>query len=250
MSLSIPEQLVVLADLAAVDQKAKIAADRLEALPAEAKKADATVLKLKTDIDTVGFRKSTSEHARKSAENEVADERVKIRKWEARANDIRGEREHTALSSEIGGAKRQIRQLEDGMIEQMEAIESADKDLAALNKKHVSATATAKGEWHQVEAAMADLRTEIAAFTTQKAALLEKLPPHIVKRYQLVALKRQGVGVAIITTRDACGACNRAVPAQLSLQVQKGLIVESCPACLRLLVHHTQAVMAAPEVEA
>lgn len=250
MSLSIAEQLVVLADLAAVDQKAKIAADRLEALPTEAKKADAAVLKLKTDLDTVGFRKSTSEQARRSAETEAADERVKIRKWEARANDIRGEREHTALSSEIGGAKRQIRQLEDGMLEQMEAIESADKELAGLNKKHVVAVATAKDEWQKVEAAMTGLRTEIAAFTAQKKALLEKLPPHIVKRYELVALKRQGVGVAIITTRDACGACNRAVPAQLSLQVQKGLVVESCPACLRLLVHHTQAAVAAPEVEA
>ena len=250
MSLSIAEQLAVLAELALVDQKAKIAADQLEALPTEAKKADAVVLKHKTDLDTVGFRKSTSEQARKSAENEAADERVKIRKWEARANDIRGEREHTALSSEIGGAKRQIRQLEDGMIEQMEAIESADKELAGLTKKHTAAIATAKDEWKKVEAAMTTLRAEIAAFTTQKKALLEQLPTPIVKRYELVATKRQGVGVAIITTRDACGACNRAVPAQLSIQVQKGLIVESCPACLRLLVHHTQAAVAVLEVEA
>ena len=244
MPLSIAEQLVVLAELATADQQQKVANDRLEALPAEARKADTLALKLKGDLDSVALRKTSSEAARKSAEHEAADERTKIRKWEARANDIRGEREHTALSSEIGGAKRQIRQLEDGMLEQMEAIEAADKELTGINKKHATATAAAKNEWQSVEADVARLREEIAGYAAVKKGLLEQLPAPIVKRYELVAAKRQGVGVAIITTRDSCGACNRAVPAQLSLQVQKGLIVESCPACLRLLVHHTQAAAA------
>jgi predicted nucleic acid-binding Zn-ribbon protein len=47
------------------------------------------------------------------------------------------------------------------------------------------------------------------------------------------------VGVAIIDGKDICSACNRAVPPQLCIQVMKGQIIESCPACMRLLVHHS-----------
>lgn len=250
MSLPIAEQLAVLAELATVDQRHKLASDKLETLPAQAKKADAAASKLKSDVDSVTLRKTTAEGARKSAEHEVADERAKIRKWEARANDIRGEREHAALSSEIGGAKRQIRTLEDGMLEQMEAIESADKELGTLNKKLATSLEVARNEWASVEAELVVVREQVAALVAEKQALLAKLPPHIVKRYELVAAKRQGVGVAVIDTKDNCSACNRAVPAQLSIQVQKGLLIESCPACLRLLVHHTQASVAASEVQA
>ena len=59
----------------------------------------------------------------------------------------------------------------------------------------------------------------------------------MIKRYEVIANKRQGVGVAIIDVKDNCGACHRAVPPQLVIQIQKGQVVESCPACNRLLVH-------------
>ncbi len=236
---TIGEQLVTLAELARVDHSAKVSADRLESLPAAAKKADAATAKLKTEIDSVQLRKSTAEQVQRTSEAEITDEKHKIRKWESRANDLRGEREHTALSSEIGGAKRHIRSLEDIVVEQMEAIEQADKELDKLKKKHEQAATDAKDEWQKVESDLAALREDLAQSATKRAALLEKLPANVVKRYEVIASKKQGVGVAIINKNDVCGACNRAVPPQLCIQVMKAQVLESCPACNRLLVHHT-----------
>jgi len=236
---TIAEQLVHLAELARIDQKAKVTADRLEALPQPAKKADAAAAKIKSELDSVTLRKQTAEQVKRTSEAEVQDERHKIKKWDARANDLRGEREHTALSSEIGGAKRHIRALEDVILEQMEAIEAADKDLATLTKKHEGALAEAKGEWQKVEGDLAMLKQEVSAASVARSALLAKLPAGVVKRYELIAAKKQGVGVAIINVSDVCGACNRAVPPQLCIQVMKGQVLETCPACNRLLVHHS-----------
>lgn len=247
MPLSIAEQLILLAELARLDQKAKITADRLETLPLAARKAEAVAAKLKTELDSVALRKGTSEQVKKASEIEIADERVKLRKWEARSQDIRGEREATALNSEIGGAKRHIREQEDIVLEQMEAIEAADKDAAGLTKKHAAALDDVKDEWAKVEGDIAALKADVVASVASRQALLAKLPAHIVKRYELVASKKQGVGVAIIDVKDVCSACNRAVPPQLCIQVMKAQVVESCPACMRLLVHHsmTQAPAAA-----
>jgi predicted nucleic acid-binding Zn-ribbon protein len=237
MTLSTAEQLVTLAELARLDQKHKVNVDRLEALPVAAKKHEATAEKLKGELDSVGLKKGTAEQIKRTSEAEVTDERHKIRKWESRASDIKGEREHTALSSEIGGAKRHIRELEDVILEQMESIEAADKDIAALTKKHAAAVADAKDEWEKVSGDIAALKAELEASQKAKDALLEKLPAQVVKRYTLIASRKQGVGVAVITDKDVCGACSRAVPPQLSIQVQKGQVIESCPACNRLLVH-------------
>jgi predicted nucleic acid-binding Zn-ribbon protein len=239
MSLTVAEQLTLLAELARLDQKAKVNADRLESLPAAAKKAEATAAKLKAELDSVLLRKSTAEQVKKTAETDIADERVKLRKWESRSADIRGEREATALGSEISGVKRHIRQQEDVILEQMEAIEAAEKDVAGLTKKHAAALDDAKAEWAKVEGDIAALQAELTSSSSARKALLAKLPAPVVKRYETIAGRKQGVGVAIIDGKDICSACNRAVPPQLSIQVMKGQVIESCPACMRLLVHHS-----------
>lgn len=245
MTVSIAEQLSTLAELARVDARARTVAEKLEAVPAAAKKADAAAAKLKGDLDTMLLRKSTALGAKKQMETEIADERAKIRKWEGRANELRGEREHTALSSEIGGAKKQIRRLEDDILEQMESLESVEKELVGLQKKSDAAVAEAKAEWDRIAGDLAALTAEGQSFGTQRAALVAKLPASVAKRYELIAGKRKGVGVAIIDVKDTCGACNMAVPPSLVIQIRKGLVVESCPACQRLLVHHTMTAVEA-----
>jgi uncharacterized protein len=239
MTMPIAEQLVLLAELAELDHKAKQNADRQESLPAAAKKADTDTAKLKAELDTALNKKHQSEQAKKAAETEAQDERHKIRKWEARANEIRGEREATALNSEIGGAKRAIRNLEDKILEHMELIEGLDKDIKKLTTQHDNTAQTATEEWEKVRSDLDALKSEAGAFAAARAGLLAKLPAPLVKRYDTIAAKRLGVGVAVINTKDICSACHRAVPPQLCIQVQKGLVIEGCPACNRLLVHHS-----------
>jgi predicted nucleic acid-binding Zn-ribbon protein len=245
---SVAEQLLTLAELARLDQRARSVTDKLESLPVAAKKADAAATKLKSDLDAAQARRSTALAAKKTAETEITDEKHKIRKWEARSNELRGEREHAALGSEIGGAKRHIRSLEDAVLEQMESIESADKDIASLSKKHEAAVADAAAEWAKVSGELAALREESAGFAVSRAALLAKLPAPVMKRYDTVAAKRGGVGVAVIDAKDICSACHRAVPPQLVIQIMKGAVLDSCPSCQRLLVHH--AMTRAPEAPA
>jgi predicted nucleic acid-binding Zn-ribbon protein len=245
---TVAEQLVTLAELARLDQRARAVADKLETLPVSAKKADAMAAKVKTDLDAATLRRTTALAAKKTAETEITDEKQKIRKWEARSNELRGEREHAALGSEIGGAKRHIRSLEDAVLEQMESIEAAEKDIAHLGKKHDAAAAEASAEWAKVDGDLKALQVEATGFADARKALLARLPASVTKRYETVAAKRGGVGVAIVDAKDICTACHRAVPPQLVIQVMKGQVVESCPACQRLIVHHSMT--RAPEVPA
>jgi predicted nucleic acid-binding Zn-ribbon protein len=242
---NVAAQLVTLAELAQLDARARLVADKLESLPQAARKAEAVAARIKTDVDAASSRRDTATAAKKAAETEIVDEKHKIRKWEARSNELRGEREHAALGSEIAGARRHIRALEDAILEQMESIEAAEKDLATLGRKHELAAAEVAAEWARVDGDLRALRTEAEGFAAARRALLANLPAVVTKRYETVAAKRGGVGVAIIDAKDICTACHRAVPPQLVIQIMKGQVVESCPACQRLLVHH--AMTRAPD---
>lgn len=233
---SIAAQLVTLAALANVDAKNKAITEKLETLPAAAKKADEAAAQLKKQIDDATAKKEAAEKARKAIENEIVDERNKIKKWEGRANDIRGEREHAALVSEIGTAKRVISRHEDAQLEHMEVIEQTTTALKSLDEKHKKAVEDAKAEWAKVEGDLARLRDESKAFDVARQALLAKLPAPVVKRYEQVASKRMGVGVSVIKG-EMCVQCKRMLPPQLCIQVRKGAVLEQCPSCSRFLVH-------------
>jgi uncharacterized protein len=241
----VAEQLVHLAELAAVDGKHRTIAEKLEMLPAPARKADDAAAALKKQIDDAEGKKEAAEKARKTLETEIFDEKHKIKKWEARAHEIRGEREHAALLSEIGTARRVIHRLEDQQLEHMEVVEQAQTSLASLQGKHGKAIEEAKAEWQKVEGELQVLKGEGAKLDVARQALLAKLPAALVKRYETVAAKRQGVGVSIIRG-DICSACKRTLPPQLCIQVRKGIVLEQCPACSRFLVHEAMTQAAAP----
>lgn len=236
----IAEQLVTLAELANVDAKNRVITEKLESLPATARKADETTAALKKQIDDATTRKESADKAYKTIQHEIVEERNKIKKWEGRANDLRGEREHAALLSEIGTAKRVIHRHEDAQLEHMEVIEKETDGLKGLDVKHKVAVDSAKTEWAKVEGDLKKLKAESAAHDVSRQALLKKLPVAVVKRYEQVAAKRMGVGVSLIGN-DTCSQCKVMLPPQLCIQVRKGVVLEQCPTCSRFLVHETMA---------
>jgi predicted nucleic acid-binding Zn-ribbon protein len=243
--MPIAEQLVLLAELANVDAKHRTITEKLESLPATAKKADEAAAQHKKSIDDAAAKKEGAEKLKKLVENEIHDERNKIKKWEARANELRGEREHAALLSEVGTAKRVIHRHEDTILEHMEAIEANAKLMSDGAEKLKKAQDEAKAEWAKVEGDMKQLKGEGAKLDVARKALLDKLPVPLVKRYDMVSAKRQGVGVSIIRG-EVCSMCKRTLPPQLCIQVRKGVILEQCPSCSRFLVHEDVLKAQAP----
>jgi hypothetical protein len=240
--MNISEQLVLLAELANVDAKGKSISEKLDSVPAAAKKADDAVAALKKQIDDTEAKVQEADKLRRATENELFEERNKIKKWENRAQELRGEREHAALLSEIGTARRVIHRLEDTQLEQMEALEATQKAIVELKKKLDAATTAAAAEWDKVGGDVKALKGDREALQAARTALLAKLPPPLVKRYDQIAAKRAGVGVSFIKG-EVCSACKRMLPPQMCIQIRKGAIVEQCPSCNRLLVHEamTQA---------
>ena len=228
-----------------MDAKNRKISERLEFLPAAARKADEAVTLFTRQRDDETAKKEAAERAKKLLEGEVQDERIKIKKWEARANELKGEREHAALLSEVHTAKRVISKHEDAQLEHMEAIEVALGAIKRHETGQKAAMADAKREWSKVEGDMTTLRGESAALGVARQALLLKLPVVVVKRYEQVAAKRMGTGVALIAG-EVCSQCKRILPPQLCIQVRKGAVLEQCPSCSRFLVHETMAIAQEP----
>lgn len=241
--MEIGEQLTLLAELSHVEKKLKAAEAAIEHLRAEAKRADEDATAKKQRAGTLGQRHTDLEMERRRLESDVAAERDKLRKWQARADQIRGEREAAALGSEIGAQKRSITHLENDTLEKMQELEDATKELKAAEEALAAAEARVKEEWGKVSADLKAAEAEVEQHQKARRALVEKLPPPLMKRYDRIAEKR-GNAVAIIHG-EMCTSCKRTMPPQLVIQIYRGDVLETCPSCQRILVH--ESMTRAPE---
>lgn len=240
--MEIGEQLTLLAELSNVEQKLRTASGAAESLAANVKRAEEDAAERRRLAESLEQKHTNLELERRNMESELAAERDKLRKWQARADQIRGEREHAALTSEIGALKRSITHLENDVLEKMQELEDAAKALEAARAELRDAEGRIAEERGKIQGELEAAEEEVARQEKARASLVGKLPPPLVKRYERIAEKR-GNAVAVIHG-EMCTSCKRTLPPQLCIQIYRGQVLETCPSCQRILVH--EAMTRAP----
>ena len=158
-----------------------------------------------------------------------------MRKWEARASQIKGEREYTTLMSEIGSLKKVISKLEDQGLELLEQQEAIKKTLDSTAAQRTMLEQAYESEWALVKDSLDVLDVELTQAAAEREASLAALPTPLAKRYSQIAERRAGHGIALLD-KDVCGACKRILPPEICNRIARGEIIETCPSCHRLLV--------------
>ena len=171
---------------------------------------------------------------RRQLERSLAEEKDKLRKWQARAEQIRKEREYTALMSEIGGQKRLINDLEDQILEKMQTLEETEPPLHEAEDKLKEAKDTAASAWAAINEELNDRKTKLATLTETRNGLLEVLPNDLVTRYTRIA-KNRGNAISMVKN-EVCSQCRYKLPPHTGRQIYKGQAIETCPSCQRLMV--------------
>ncbi|MEI6789728.1 MAG: C4-type zinc ribbon domain-containing protein [Myxococcaceae bacterium] len=233
--MTIREQLIQLAELGKKDQQLKECREKQKTLPQKANEAKSIAQDALIKEATLKSTAKDLELKRHQLDFETQTEKSNLRKWEARADKIKAEREYTTLMSEIGSQKKAISDLETKSLQVMQEQDKVKKDLESAQKTLHSANTLYQEEWSKVESEMSALGTEQGQFEQVRAELTKEMPAPLVKRYEQIASKRAGLGVAVLV-KEICQACKRTVPPELFNRVAKGEVLESCPFCQRLLV--------------
>lgn len=233
--MNILQQLVQLSEVGNLDSKIRELREKEKTLPAKAHVAKKKAGELELRLKKLESTHSNLLLRRRQCDLDLQNERNNLRKWESRADQIRGDREYAALMSEIGTLKRSISTIESKIIDDMQALEDTEKEIAQVKTRFSAASAEANEEWSAVSAELEGVTQSIDGFLSARQKLLSSLPGPISRRYEAVAAKRAGVGVAVVK-KEVCQGCMRAIPPELFNRVAKAEVIEQCPYCNRYLV--------------
>jgi len=231
MNPAIPQML----ELQRLDQKTAALRTDLEGMPKKLREADA---KLNGDRTAASSAKEALTQAlgqRKKLELDVEQWKERAKKYRAQSSSVKTNEAYKALQQEIAGAEAEAAKGEDRVLEQMMAVEEAEKRLKRLEAELKESEKAIAAEKQQIEAQFAEKKKSWETATAERKAIAKKIPTDALELYERIAKRHPGTVMAQV--RDAqCRACGvRVLPHTIQLlESDSDVELFRCESCGRI----------------
>lgn len=238
------ETLVALHKLQQIDAKVLEIERSGGHFPARIREKEAQLDTLRSGVGALKAELEAKKNERRDAEGTIRDDGEKLQKWKRRLADIKTPREYQALSREVEGSERNIRELEDRVLAMMQEIEAKQVVITEKESEFKAVETEVLGQIRELRERMAIITKEALEAKSARGPIAAQVPPKVLQLYDRIRDRRQGIAVSVASGGN-CTACNVAVRPQLLVTVRKLESIETCPNCSRILVIDT-LVMAPP----
>jgi predicted nucleic acid-binding Zn-ribbon protein len=195
---------------------------------------ESKILEARRAYDDDKGRLQANERERRQIETLLDMERDKVKKWEGRLGEIRTPREYAALSREIDIARK----TNDTQSEQLKALTAQAAEIQMALEERAEWLAeqeeAAQGGLQELDARLAAVEQKRRQLEARRAEAVRAVEPSLLSRYENIRRRRAGVALAPVVGMT-CKGCNRNVPPQLAITLQRADSIETCPNCHRII---------------
>jgi uncharacterized protein len=228
------EKLKSLSELQRVDLEVMSLRKAAEVYPRQLGELEKELQSARSALEAERSRLSDLERQKAGLEQNIIEEKDKVKKWEARLTEQRSTREYAALAREIDIAKKANQTMAEEVVElgrqlaaQRDAVKAKEQELAA-RMDHIG------GQMAALKMKLGELDGQFAQLEQKRAGLAAQVDPLLLRRYDTVRRKRMPVLVPI-QAPGTCQGCNMNVPPQLYSMLRSSLGTDVCPSCHRMI---------------
>ena len=223
-----------LLELQELDVKIIDAERMLETLPDKKKKLEAKVRQLEERCDQLAARDKDTQKERHNLDVAIKAEEEKIDKYLKQQMDVKTNKEYQAITHEIETTRDAIGELEEKVLEMMEAEEQAEQEKQRADKKLKEAEEKAAVEKKGIDAQIESYNTLMEELTSKRDSLRTRIDIDALDRYDI--LLERFPGKAVVEVKNGyCLGCNMDVTPQVLVEVRQQEKMTFCNHCLRIL---------------
>ena len=176
---------------------------------------------------------------RRKFEDELEQEYQRLKKSQTRLMEVKAQREYQALLKEIEEIKKANKQREEELLQMMEKIEALTQQKDQLAREIEELENKVKEERAKYENHRAELDKKRSEIWKERESLASKIPANLLKRYEFVKSRRNGL--AVVPVLDAvCSGCHMNIPPQLYNELIRDDRVYECPICQRIIFYQKE----------
>lgn len=228
------EELVLLIELQKSDSAMSRIHARKKELPERLAKIEKDFRAVQELVDEARNRLDALQKDRSDKEGRLKKDGDTLRKAKDRLNEVKTNKEYQAVLKEIETMESMSGRIEDDIIALLEDIDRIKAECQAKEADLRTTCGQFEEEKKQIEEEIASLDTQLADLQTKNQELRKKIPPEMLKKYEM--LKHLHRGVAVVSVwKEVCGGCHMNIPPQQYNAMQKNMEIVHCPNCSRFL---------------
>ena len=168
-------------------------------------------------------------------ESDVQMNLGKIQKSQEKLRSVKTNKEYQSSLKEIEDIKAKNSKIEDEMLEFLEKIEKAEKDLNERKQVHSQIVDDINQEKEIIESEADESKQKLAELAADRSAVAGGIDSALLDIFYRVKSK-QADAVAIAEVKDAtCQGCNLNIPPQMYIELQHRNSLKNCPNCERII---------------
>jgi hypothetical protein len=217
-----------------VDSEINAVSSLLEAIPAQIEAIDRNI-KATAEILTQAKEKlAANQKKRRDLEGDVKSFKEQIAKFKRQLNDVKTNKEYTALLKEIDEARHKADKIEEDILNEMIAADDIEKDIKAANAKKAEEESRLHKDKDAIFAGQKELEARKSRLLKERDALLPQVPPDKLKLYLQISKRMKGLAMSPVTD-DFCSVCQMRVRPQILNDLMEMRQIIVCEACGRIL---------------
>jgi predicted nucleic acid-binding Zn-ribbon protein len=227
------DQLKQLEELQTHDAKIQELEQSLKAIPAKLAATELDLARVEALLAAEGASLKETERYYAEQKGLVTDDEVQVAGAKHKLTQAKNSKEYMAAQREIEQRRESLVSREAEISKLVEAVEAKKKVLAerAADVQGLKDTIAKDGE--AARARMAEIQVNIGELRGERDELASAVKPDVLKRYSAIRMRR---GLAVVAVKNGtCQGCNMNIPPQLYNVLQRGVSIEICPSCSRII---------------
>jgi predicted nucleic acid-binding Zn-ribbon protein len=169
-------------------------------------------------------------------EGKIEDFTTECNKYEAQQHEAKTNIVYSALSKEISTVKKEIRLVEEEVINLMTEIESLEEEIALQDKDFQQHEEEYKAQEKALLERKGEEEEQLEVLRARRSDVAFRVPGDLLKRYQRVRDNKEGL--AVVRLKDSmCKGCFATVPIQTINEIRHNDDLKSCENCGRIIYY-------------
>lgn len=168
-------------------------------------------------------------------ESELQLNQSRIKKSEEKLRSVKTNKEYQSSLKEIDDLKAIRSKIEDELLEFLEKIETADKNLQARRQQYQELVDETNQKKAAIQRDAEQNEKRLVELQSERDATAAQLDDDLIELFNRVKAKHSN-GVAIAEVKNAvCLGCNMNIPPQIYNELQRRDSLKYCPSCERII---------------
>ena len=225
-----------LLELQHMDQRIAALRAELEAFPKRIREADHLLKGARTALGAAKETHTRALTGRKKAELDTQEWRERARKFRDQSSAVKTNEAYRALQHEIANAEAEMAKAEDLQLDQMMAVEEAERGIKSAESALKDAEQSVAAERRQIESAGREKKKEMDADIAAREKIAAEIPEDLLTLYARIAKRHQGIALAE-AAGEQCRACGMRVLPHTAQELHRAENQEiyTCETCGRIL---------------